>query len=374
MDADTHARRSPAVRARHFGKRLPGAPLENDGIAGLPVLSFASASTSASTDFLGGLSTDPAFLPLHPSTADPVVVFTTSATPTPTPSSTTTTTTTTTSSSVVSTTSTTPTISHPTNTPTTSSIAPATSATATPLSSSGASNADAASGASNGVSGGAIAAIVSILVVALLGIILFFVRKMFIRKRQLKRGTWGAGAFAKHTEFAPAEGEKTYDNAAGFMPGAGSDSPSFGAYGAASLGQQQSRFSQQAPIAPPPMAYNNLPPPSVVHPPSLAPGMGGAAAVGMERTAAAPTPTDALIKCTFIPSLPDELSITTGETVRVVAEYDDGWAMCANARGEQGMVPIECLDQSKGAGDSGSGGQGDWRGSRRVSSLPLARY
>lgn len=47
---------------------------------------------------------------------------------------------------------------------------------------------------------------------------------------------------------------------------------------------------------------------------------------------------------TFITTLPDELAITTGETLRVLAEYDDGWALCLNSRGEQGMVPRECLD------------------------------
>ncbi|KZP08719.1 hypothetical protein FIBSPDRAFT_686906, partial [Athelia psychrophila] len=67
---------------------------------------------------------------------------------------------------------------------------------------------------------------------------------------------------------------------------------------------------------------------------------------------------------TFIPCLPDELSISTGETVRVLARYDDGWAMCVNGTGEQGMVPTECLDSG-----NGRVGSGDWRASRRVSSL-----
>jgi Variant SH3 domain len=256
---------------------------------------------------------------------------------------------------VISTTATpTPVISFPTTTP-------------TPSASSAASNADAASGSSKGISGGGIAAIVTILVIAFLGVVLFFVRKMYIRKRELKRGTWGAGAFAKHTEFLPEQGEKSYDNASGFMPGAGNSPSSPFA---------SSAFGHQRTIAPPPMSYNNNFSPLSTAPPSLSPGMG--AAVGMERASAEPTPTDAFIKCTFIPSLPDELSISTGETVRVVAEYDDGWAMCANARGEQGMVPLECLDQTRGRGSVGDiqqfQGQSDWRGSKRVSSLQPARY
>ncbi|TFK36359.1 hypothetical protein BDQ12DRAFT_588504, partial [Crucibulum laeve] len=57
------------------------------------------------------------------------------------------------------------------------------------------------------------------------------------------------------------------------------------------------------------------------------------------------SPFTATVQCTFIPQLPDELSITTGEIIRVLAEYDDGWAFCMNARGGQGMVPVECLDR-----------------------------
>ncbi|KAJ7882109.1 hypothetical protein B0H13DRAFT_1498449, partial [Mycena leptocephala] len=45
----------------------------------------------------------------------------------------------------------------------------------------------------------------------------------------------------------------------------------------------------------------------------------------------------------FVPSLPDELSITVGEVVNMVSEYDDGWALCTNRRGDKGMVPCECL-------------------------------
>ncbi|KIJ69184.1 hypothetical protein HYDPIDRAFT_55230, partial [Hydnomerulius pinastri MD-312] len=73
---------------------------------------------------------------------------------------------------------------------------------------------------------------------------------------------------------------------------------------------------------------------------------------------------EATVKCTFVPTLPDELSITTGERVRLVAQYDDGWALCANGRDEQGMVPQECLERI--VVDQG---EADWRNARRVSSL-----
>jgi hypothetical protein len=47
-----------------------------------------------------------------------------------------------------------------------------------------------------------------------------------------------------------------------------------------------------------------------------------------------------------VPSLPDELSISNGEQVRVLSVYDDGWALCEKVTsGEKGVVPQECLDK-----------------------------
>ncbi|KAH9832901.1 uncharacterized protein C8Q71DRAFT_775490 [Rhodofomes roseus] len=60
-----------------------------------------------------------------------------------------------------------------------------------------------------------------------------------------------------------------------------------------------------------------------------------------------------------MPSLPDELAVSQGEMVRVLSEYDDGWALCANMRGEQGAVPLECLQRQRvnvpGAANPGAG-------------------
>jgi len=101
------------------------------------------------------------------------------------------------------------------------------------------------------------------------------------------------------------------------------------------------------------------------------------AVVSMARAAAGvvnshPTPAprlqaneEAFVNRMFIPSLPDELSVTVGERTRVLALYDDGWALCANGRGEQGMIPQECLDR-RVASD-----EGDNRNARRASSLNL---
>ncbi|TFK30272.1 hypothetical protein FA15DRAFT_663662 [Coprinopsis marcescibilis] len=94
---------------------------------------------------------------------------------------------------------------------------------------------------------------------------------------------------------------------------------------------------------------------------------------------------------TFVPTLADELSITLGEELSMIAEFDDGWGMCSNAQGEQGMVPMECVsaigataDESNSSSGSASSGKVDLQNqnvnngqrglggrSRRVSSLDV---
>ncbi|KAG6807030.1 hypothetical protein H0H92_009100 [Tricholoma furcatifolium] len=54
----------------------------------------------------------------------------------------------------------------------------------------------------------------------------------------------------------------------------------------------------------------------------------------------------AKVRSTFVPTLPDELNINAGDMLRILSEYDDGWALCCNVRGEKGMVPLECLDKA----------------------------
>jgi len=81
-----------------------------------------------------------------------------------------------------------------------------------------------------------------------------------------------------------------------------------------------------------------------------------------------------LVRVTFVPQLPDELAITPGETLYIQTEYDDGWALCVNGRGKQGMVPVECLEGDDGE-LTGPSRIGDWRMSRRASSLrSVARW
>ena len=64
----------------------------------------------------------------------------------------------------------------------------------------------------------------------------------------------------------------------------------------------------------------------------------------------------ATVRRGFIPTLPDELPISNGEQVQVLNSYDDGWCLCLNGRGEQGVVPLECL-QRKSESPGGFGNE-----------------
>lgn len=132
--------------------------------------------------------------------------------------------------------------------------------------------------------------------------------------------------------------------------------------------------------APPQATYNN-PTPVAAYPTHAVPsayGPGNPSTYAMARVApgtgipptlppsarAQHAPMEATVKCTFVPNLPDELSITTGERIFIVEQYDDGWDLCANARGERGMVPQECLEHAPiNQPDAG------WRAAGRTSSL-----
>ena len=126
-------------------------------------------------------------------------------------------------------------------------------------------------------------------------------------------------------------------------------------------------FQTQAPTAryntPPPAApYANYGAPARTASPALSgyAAAAAAAAAPPARTASPAIPASltpshgssgsvsfALVRNAFLPNLPDELAVGQGEMVRVLAEYDDGWALCQNMRGEQGAVPLECLQRQR---------------------------
>ncbi len=53
----------------------------------------------------------------------------------------------------------------------------------------------------------------------------------------------------------------------------------------------------------------------------------------------------------YLPTLLDELKINVGDLVRMINEFDDGWAYCekvGDEDGAAGVVPLECLDRNAG--------------------------
>lgn len=216
------------------------------------------------------------------------------------------------------------------------------------------------------IPGVAIGLVVAALVVALMAVVVFFMRRRSIRAREQKRQTWNKNIFTKQQE-ARAEQEKVFT--------VEQPAPAYEAIVAPPMSYNAILPPTQAVFAPRPVSETSVtattrrslthpaPPPMPSAPPATPASTAASVNTDREET------TRANICCTFIPCLPDELSISTGETVRVLARYDDGWAMCVNGTGEQGMVPTECLDSG-----NGRVGSGDWRASRRVSSLPRSRY
>ncbi|KAG2146853.1 uncharacterized protein EDB93DRAFT_1085906 [Suillus bovinus] len=235
------------------------------------------------------------------------------------------------------------------------------------------------SASSQTLSSGALGGIIAASVVVALALVIFIIRKTYLRRRQNRRLSWPAGNIFNETKPLPAAPVDDFSE----KPASLRNSPMspFEAHGHSQyqtplqppIQRMQSPFTGYAGPAPPPASYNNpmnmysqAPPP-----PSLSPGD---SAVAMARTAveahsysppapAATTATEAVVNRVFIPTLPDELSVTAGERIRVLAQYDDAWALCANGRGEQGMVPQECLDRLVASN------QPDWRNAGRTSSL-----
>jgi hypothetical protein len=74
----------------------------------------------------------------------------------------------------------------------------------------------------------------------------------------------------------------------------------------------------------------------------------------------------------YVPTLPDELSISTGERLEILQVYDDGWAECMNFSGDVGMIPLECFVKgpSKRESRMGMTREETSRKSRRYTSLP----
>ena len=250
------------------------------------------------------------------------------------------------------------------------------------------------------MSGAATGGIVAACVLAAAALLIFAIRKTFIQRRKRKRNTWGAGMYPSYTDkvdpldLPPPLPEKVSTPMTTSSFAAGVPSPRTPVWAAprpdsiarTPLGavmhnagyQHLSPPMQQQPhqnkffVTPPPMSYNN--PVDEVY--------GALQPPSAPVQSAAPSVEMAIVRVVYIPSLPDELSISVGETVRVIKAFDDGWALCSNVRGEQGVVPVECLDRNAPAANAGSqmqmglagtsvghGQEGDWRNMKRISSL-----
>ncbi|KAF8077666.1 hypothetical protein FPV67DRAFT_1462611 [Lyophyllum atratum] len=249
----------------------------------------------------------------------------------------------------------------------------------------------AASGAasSQGIPTGSIVGIVLAIVLLVIAGTVFWFRRRAVADRLKMRG-WASKE--KNTpsflwiDPKEAKGATPYPNMSSTAPYRGETSPeamySGGPiqplrYGATNNGL--AFIPPPAPPRPPPAAgmYEYPASPSA----SLAHGVPSTLTAGRESSSQPPpnTPTpaqlpavisSAKVKSTFIPTLPDELSISTSEVVRIHADYDDGWALCSNARNEVGMVPLECLDRGSVASDS----LREYKKLARVSSLAASPY
>ncbi|KAF8163644.1 hypothetical protein B0H34DRAFT_795327 [Crassisporium funariophilum] len=222
---------------------------------------------------------------------------------------------------------------------------------------------------------GAIAGIVIGCLIFIVIALFFGLRRKFKQNRRKLRGIWTrsrgvsiatGAAGTTGTSFEP----KQYSGVTfpRYTMQSGQTSPGY--QFAQAQGNALSIRVPATPVPVPPVSYNNDSP-HTSSPSSTLPSAAFSPMVYSQGTAPL-SPFAAMVVFTFIPSLPDELSIRVGETIRVLAEYDDEWVLCMNTRGEQGMVPNECLNR----GGSSWGGMPplqqrnrEARLSRRVASL-----
>ncbi|KAI0784408.1 hypothetical protein C8Q75DRAFT_395588 [Abortiporus biennis] len=390
-----HARDSPLERANHM-KRVhkrqapQGFTVERSTVTrtfALPLTTLTqevvvpvTVAISSTTPATPTTSSTPVTTPAQTASTTATSTSSSPATSsTPTPS-----TTSTSSSSTLSTTPTTQaaaqtTSASPTVPPTTSHLSTSLVSTSTPSASpSSASDLSnkTSSGASKGLSGGAIGGIVAAVIIVGIAIAVYLIRKSFLRKRAKKRNTWGAGIYPK------AEYDEKKSDLPPLPPMSEKPVPPAQYNFAVTPAPGSPPTAASFPLPPPPQAsYNNPMPPSpmssgplLAPTPTLQPSL-ASPAVPLTQSSTIGSTEYAFVRCTFHPDLPDELSITTGEMVRVVREFDDGWALCMNQRGDQGVVPLECLDRQRQGTQGGAyigQGMGDWRMSRRASSLYAA--
>jgi hypothetical protein len=221
-----------------------------------------------------------------------------------------------------------------------------------------------------GLSGGAIAAVVIVILLVTGALAFLLLRGRRIRRRLARRATWTANAWQRPIADTSLEKGATEINPISL--------PEIGvATGAPSTRGNEGRAARPPTV---PIIPRKSPPPYIPQTPATQRRSHSSAVyssapspqLSAVRTVASESTLDvALVRVTFVPQLPDELAITPGETLFIRTEFDDGWALCANTRGEQGMVPLECLEGGGGQFAEFPPPSVDWhnRDSRRVSSL-----
>ncbi|KAI0282106.1 hypothetical protein BGY98DRAFT_955770 [Russula aff. rugulosa BPL654] len=218
-------------------------------------------------------------------------------------------------------------------------------------------------------SGGVIAAIVIALLLAMGAVAFFVFRRYRIQRRVARRATWT-------TNLAPHSFDDSLEKGVDHGPAVSSDTQieTASQLSKEGVGNGQEKtppavrniarkpplpYSPVSPIAPSPSQSQF----SIPNVGTRAPSMDSANGSTVPSTPLPEVP--ALVRMTFVPQLPDELAITPGEMLYIRSQFDDGWAMCANSRGEQGMVPLECLE----GGGGQFAGRSHLRTTRRASSL-----
>ncbi|KAK8060081.1 hypothetical protein PG996_010011 [Apiospora saccharicola] len=105
--------------------------------------------------------------------------------------------------------------------------------------------------------------------------------------------------------------------------------------------------ANEAPLALPSFASQPSPTGTEFSFTSVAPGQSPGPSQSANAIAAAGGPSHSTVhrvQLDFKPSLEDEMELRAGQLVRLLHEYDDGWALCIRLdRSQQGVVPRTCL-------------------------------
>lgn len=298
-------------------------------------------------------------------------------------------------------------------TPTSSSSQPSRSALPSPSRSSGAVELEPASpqipeeteasSKSSPLPSGAVIGLIIAGIAITIGLIAYIVRRRYVRRRIELRKEWSRSRSARparESEFQVSFGERqssshTSPAISPFAPPPSSPStraPSTQPLEMISRGSPLTTHVATLPLAvphPPAASYGTeysprssirgphtarIPPPTVKK--STNPAQKLLTPVYRPPATVLSKPVTATVVSPLITNLPDELDVAMGDIVHILAEFDDGWAMCLNATRVQGMVPLECLDRTaSGHGRSTLGSNTVNRAlggrAKRVSSLNL---